>query len=287
MKNPARTFLAAAVLALASIALASPGMADRTRARLADTDPRLDQAKALQESQAAIGRQIGDHELVDTRGRTVRLSEFLGRPLVLNFIYTGCAQSCNVMTRVLADVYDNAREVLGRDSFAAVTIGFDTINDTPERMLAFARQRDVANMPGWRFLSGSAETVEALARTAGFQYFPSTKGFDHLDQVTIINAEGKVHAQIYGEVFDKPLLMEPLKQLVFGTPAPYRSVGDLIKKIRLFCTLYDPKADRYQFDYSLFMGIGAGVLVIGGVIIALARELLSARRRRRHQDRAV
>ena len=243
----------------------------------------FDQERALRDSQAAIGRSIGDLAFVDSRGRALRLSEFRGRPVLLNFIYSGCAQSCGVMTRVLADVYDNARDVLGRDSFTALTIGFDVANDTPARMRIYTRERDVAAMPGWHFLSGDEAAVKALADTVGFKFFPSAKGFDHIDQVTLIDAEGKVNTQVYGEVFDKPVLIEPLKSLIFGTPTPYRSLEDLIKKVRLFCTLYDPKADRYQFNYGLFIKLSAGVLVIGGVFIAVVRELLTARRKRREQ----
>jgi len=104
--------------------------------------------------------------------------------------------------------------------------------------------------------------------------------------VTLIDAQGRVHTQVYGATFEKPTLMEPLKELVLGTPAPYRSLEDLIKKVRLFCTLYDPAADRYRFDYSLFIQISAGIIVIGTVIVLLARELWWNRRRHRGERSA-
>lgn len=286
MNGAVRTVVAAALLTLAAgFVFPESGWADQAdgkNAAAADSAG-LDQARAIRISQAAIGRSVGDHALVDTGGRKVRLSDFRGHPVVLNFIYTGCAQSCGVVTRMLADTFENARAILGRDSFTALTVGFDVANDTPDRMRTYTRQRGVAGTPGWHFLSGDAATVKALAETVGFQFFPSAKGFDHVDQVTLVDANGNVHTQVYGEVFEKPALIEPLKELVLGTPAPYRSLDDLVKKIRLFCTLYDPKADRYQFNYSLFIKISAGILVIGSVAIMLVRELLTARRKRRDQ----
>src|SRR5690349_6730166 len=45
---------------------------------------------AIKISQAAIGRTIADYTLTDTRGRTVRLSSYRGKPLLVNFVYSGC-----------------------------------------------------------------------------------------------------------------------------------------------------------------------------------------------------
>lgn len=246
----------------------------------------FDEKTALAISQSVIGRPVNDQLLRGSDGRAVRLSDFQGRPVLVNFIYTSCVHSCGVMTESLADIYENAWDALGPDSFTAVTIGFDTAHDNSERMASFARQHGVHNIANWHFVGVDAPIVTALADSFGFQYFKSSKGFDHIDQVTLVDAGGLVQTQVYGERFDKPLVMEPLKALVFGTPSPFRSLDDLVKKIRLFCTLYDPAADRYRFDYSIFIRLGVGIFIIGGVSIWLAREMWSRRRRRRHHGPA-
>ena len=255
-------------------------LATSSQAARSATDE-FEESRALATSQNAIGRSIDDHSFRDSRGGTVRLSDYLGKPLVLNFIYTGCVQSCNVNTAWLVEVFDTAQDALGDDSFAALTVGFDTVHDTPGRMQQFASQRGADEIPNWHFLSGDTMSVDQLAKTVGFTYFKSAKGFDHLDQVTLIDAKGIIQAQVYGETFDKPTLIDPLKDLVFGTTTPYRSLDDLIKKVRLFCTLYNPATERYQFDYSLFIQLGTGALFIGSVLVFLARDQLQQRRRRR------
>ena len=98
----------------------------------------------------------------------------------------------------------------GTDSFAVVTIGFDTRNDTPERMRAFARAQGI-DRPGWRFLSGDARTVEALAEQVGFVVYPAPQGFDHMALTTVVDQEGRIYRQIYGGVFEAPAVVEPLK----------------------------------------------------------------------------
>jgi len=84
-------------------------------------------------------------------------------------------------------------------------------------------------------------------------------------------------------VFDTPLLVEPLKDLVLGRPKPEQTfVSGLIDKVRFFCTTYDPSRDAYHFDYSLFIGlfIGASIILWGGVFVV--RELL--RKKPTHRD---
>ncbi len=239
------------------------------------------ESEALATSQAAIGKSIGDYTFRHGQGGTVRLSDYLGKPLVLNFIYTACVQSCNVNTAWLVEVLDTAKEALGADSFTAITIGFDTRQDTPGRMQTFASQRHADEIPGWHFLSGDSDSVAQLAKTAGFTYFKSPKGFDHLDQVTLIDAKGIIRGQVYGELFEKPTLIDPLKDLVFGTRTPYQNLDELIKKVRLFCIRYDPATERYRFNYALFIQIGVGALFICAVLLFLGRDQLEQWRRRR------
>ena len=42
--------------------------------------------------------------------------------------------------------------------------------------------------------------------------------------------------------------------------------------MRLFCTTYDPVRDGYYFDYSLFLGVLIGAVIIFLTGYALMRE---------------
>ena len=59
----------------------------------------------------------------------------------------------------------------------------------------------------------------------GFLYYKSSNGFDHLIQATVIDADGVVYRQVYGQVFDTPLLVDPLIDLVLGRAPPEQSAG--------------------------------------------------------------
>ena len=234
--------------------------------------PPFDYDLALKTSQQALGNQVGNYAFTNAKGNRVTLSDFRGKPLVISMVFTSCYQICPMTTRHLSKVVEKARDALGHDSFSVAVIGFDSEVDTPDAMQYFANKQGVAGKD-WNLLSIAAEEVDSLSRDIGFIYFPSSNGFDHIIQATIIDAQGEVYRQVYGQVFETPLLVDPLLELVLGRPAPEQSfLTSLGDKIKLFCTTYDPVRDAYFFDYSLFVGmlIGGSIILIAG--IAMWRE---------------
>ncbi|MBF0096902.1 MAG: SCO family protein [Magnetococcales bacterium] len=236
----------------------------------AENDPE----QLLRTSQAAIGKRLPDLSFFNQRGEPVSLGQLRGKPLLINLIYTTCNHTCTVSTRSLAVTVAKAKAVFGEDAFEVLTVGFDTRADTPKAMDYYARQQRISD-PRWLFLSGSEETVKQLMELTGFVAFPSPRGFDHLAQVTVVDREGTVYQQAYGESVPTPQLVEPLKELILGLPAKQNesTVDLLVRRVRFFCTTYDPRDDTYRYDYSLFVGIFIGAFCILSVVIFLVREI--------------
>ena len=213
-------------------------------------------------------------------GDAVGLGDLRDRPLVLSLIYTSCPDTCSVITRNLERVVRAAREALGETSFSVATVGFDAGFDTPEQMRMYASRQGVT-MSDWRFLSGDSHTLERLLDQLGFTYVTSPRGFDHLAQTSVIDAEGRVYRHIYGDTFAVPSLVEPLKDLALGRPAGATVLGDWIGRVKLLCTVYDPAADAYRFDYSIFVAAGVGILCLGAVGVFIVRAWRESGRARR------
>lgn len=230
-----------------------------------------DPKSAMEISQAALGRDIGEHVLRDVSGQPFVLSSNRGKPIVVSMIYTSCHHVCPLITKNLAQTVEIAREALGIDAFEVVTIGFDWQVDTPEQMRSYAATQGVRE-PNWYFLSADAGTVESLAGILGFQYFPSAAGFDHLAQTTVVGRDGIIYRQVYGVDIDTQSLVEPLKELVFDTPRSAGLLQHWANTFKLFCTVYDPNSDRYRFDYSILMTIFAGILSLSAVAFFVVRE---------------
>ena len=241
---------------------------------------------ALGTSQSAVGQGLQDLEFTDSMGRTVRLSEYLGRPLLTSMIFTSCHHVCPAITQHLNFGVKEARTALGDDSFQVITVGFDTAVDSPDAMRIFAARQSV-NDENWDFLSGTAETMASLVDNIGFIHFPSPRGFDHINQVTMVDSDGVIYRQVYGAAFELPWLMEPLKQLVFNRPqADSHLVSNFLDRVKLFCTVYDPSTGKYRFDYSLFVGIAVGAVIVLAIIIWLLVEFRRSRKSRKETEGA-
>ena len=240
-------------------------------ARAATDFSKYDEDQALAYSQAAIGRHIAADGLVDRQNQAVSLEDFRGKPLIISMVYTSCYHTCPMITQALERSVISAQDTFGSDGFSVLSIGFDTTEDTPDRMRAYANERGI-DFENWRFVSSTSDVVEKLSETLGFIFFPSPKGFDHLAQTTIVDGKGKVYAHIYGAEFSPPALVEPLKRLVFNTNASLTSVSGVVERIRLFCTTYDPRSDRYRFDHSIFIGLIIGGLTLSGIAMILGRN---------------
>lgn len=269
------------ILVIAPAAVAgTPHDANTHNLPLAAGSPpsKFDEKAALAISQGVIGKNVGDYTLTAADGRRVRLSEYRGKPLVISLIYTSCYHICPTTTQHLAKVVRTARAALGPESFTVLSIGFDTPNDTPPAMRRFSGDQGI-DISGWLFLSADAAAMEGLTKDLGFISYRAPHGFDHLIQATVIDAQGKVYRQVYGMTFETPLLVEPLKELVFGAPTTASLVSGLSNKIKLFCTVYDPTTGKYRFDYSIFLGLFIGASSIGIVGFLVIREW---RRTRRH-----
>lgn len=246
------------------------------------TNPQeYEKVNAFGVSQAAIGKSLGNYSFRAADGREVRLSDYRGTPLLISMIFTSCHHVCPTTTKHLLNASEAAQEVLGDNSFNIVSIGFDTVNDTPDAMRAFARQQGI-DAENWQFLSATPETIAGLSEELGFQFFTSPRGFDHLVQVSMIDRQGVVYSQVYDINFKLPALVEPLKRLVLNRPASAgHPLAVLADRVRLFCTVYDPATGRYEFDNSLFFRIGSGFTVVFGIAFYLFRETRRARRVRR------
>lgn len=247
----------------------------------ATTPVALDQKIALGLSQAAVGTQPGDFAFQNRDGRTVRLSDFRGKPLLVSFIYTGCFQVCPTTTKSLHSAVEDGRGVFGTSQFNVVSIGFNLPSDSPQALKAFAKQYRI-DAPNWDFLSPAAADVESLTKAFGFSYLANPAGFDHILQATLLDANGRINRQIYGEALNAESIGGPIRELLTNTPSAQRfSMDELLDRVRILCTVYDPQTGRYDVKYGLLIEVAGGVTFAVAMAWFFIAEWLSQRRRRR------
>lgn len=231
----------------------------------------VEQDVLLRKAQSAIGQSLPDLHFTDTAGKQVRLAQLRGKPLIVSMVYTGCADICPLIIENLYPAIELAQSTLGHDAFSVITVGFDTRNDTPDRMRTFARAHG-AELPNWQFLSANAQTVNKLSEAIGFEIIPSAGGFGHAAQVTIVDRKGRIYRHVYGGAFSPQMIVDPLLDIIYGQTSPVTSLAGIADRVKLFCTVYNPNTGRYYFNYSLFIGIAIGLVCLLLVFAWLVRE---------------
>lgn len=243
--------------------------------------PALDPTVAMRVSQSALGRTVGDYTLLNRDGQPVRLASYRGKPLLVSFIYTGCFQVCPTTTRLLDETVHALQGRFGNNQFNVVSIGFNQPADSPQAMKAFAAQHRISR-PNWDFLSPPMPIVEPLTRNFGFRYEATPAGFDHVLQLSLVDGQGRIVRQIYGDRVDADALGEPMKQLLVGAPLSAATpLADILAQVRLLCTVYDPKTGTYRVDYSLALEVSGGLIFILSMAIFALNEWRSRKRERR------
>lgn len=247
----------------------------------AEARPGLDPQAVLAFSDAAVGNIPGDYVMRDRQGREVRLSDYRGQPLLVNFVYTACFQICPNSTMALRRSVNAMRKRFGTGQFRVVTIGFDQPTDSPTAMRSYAAQRRISDA-NWEFLSPRREDVPALARDFGFSYLATPAGFDHTLQVSLMDTEGRIRRQVVGDAFTADLLGRPLRQLIAGRLInDTHTFTDFVERVRILCSVYDPATGEYRISYALYIEIAGGITFIVAMLWYAINEWRAARAARR------
>lgn len=143
--------------------------------------------------------------LRDAEGRTVSLTDFRGKVLVLNFIYASCPDVCPLHSDFLAAIQQDVNQTPMRDLVRFITITTDPEPDTPEAMKAYgpAHGLDSSN---WEFLTSGANDPEGtrrLAKRYGLKFTPAKGGYQLHGVVThLIDKSGNLRARYHGLKFN-------------------------------------------------------------------------------------
>jgi protein SCO1 len=145
-----------------------------------------------------VGQTVPDFTLTDQSRARVALSQFRGKVVALNFIYTSCVlpQFCYRLANHFNVVRRRFSSRMGHD-LLLLTVTFDPARDTPERLAEYARQWN-ADRSVWRFLTGSVEEVGRVCRLFGVDAFPDEGLISHSTRTVIIDRRGALAASIDG-----------------------------------------------------------------------------------------
>lgn len=150
-------------------------------------------------------------------GEAVKIESFRGRPVVLAMAYTGCTYTCPLVVAKVKEI-ESAMKSKGVADYRIVMASFDTKGDRPKDTKAYMKKKGL-DPARWVWLSADDDkTVRELAAALGVTYSKSgKKDFAHSNQITLLDSEGRLAAQINGVNADHAPL---LKELSRGSQTP-------------------------------------------------------------------
>jgi protein SCO1/2 len=158
-----------------------------------------------------LGAEIPDFTLTDQSGRLTQLSQFRGRVVAIDFIYTRCPLP-DVCPRLSANFAYLAKRLHGRD-ITLLSITIDPTWDRPEVLTEYAH-RWQADGDTWRFLTGSVEQIGTVAGLFGLIYWPEEGSITHTVATAIISRDGKLSALIEGSSYRPDQLRDLVEHML-------------------------------------------------------------------------
>ena len=215
----------------------------------------------------------------DELGNPVKLGDYFGkeRPVILNLGYYQCPMLCGEVLQGLTGSLKVLTFDVGKN-FDVVTVSFDP-HETPD--MAATKKRDIMRRygragadKGWHFLTGPAESINALTRAVGFQFQwdEKTQQYAHATTIVVLTPDRHVAQYFYGVEF-------PPKDLRLGlVQASNNKIGSVTDQMLLYCYHYDPRTGKYGAIISRILSIAgaATILLLGTFIFILYRADASA-----------
>jgi len=159
---------------------------------------RLRLLRSARAAQLPLNQTVPDFTLTDQTHKRIALSQFRGKIVAMNFIYTSCAlpQFCYRMTNHFGVLQSR----FARGDVVLLSITFDPARDTPERLAEYASQWK-ADPTRWHFLTGASDEIARVAAMFGLEYFPDEGLISHSVRTVIVDRAGRLHANVEGNRF--------------------------------------------------------------------------------------
>jgi protein SCO1/2 len=155
-----------------------------------------------------------DFELIDQDGQNVSLSEFRGKVVLLDFVFTRCPGPCPIMTSTHVTLQRKLPfDVASRSRF--VSISLDPDYDTPEVMRSYAIERG-ANLASWSFLTGEKAEIQSVLEAYKVATKRDDGTIDHVMITFLIDPEGRIAHRYVGLGHPPEAILEDLTKLLQG-----------------------------------------------------------------------
>ena len=184
------------VVSLGALGLIILGAAPMAAAQASPVaDPIL--AEAINGSSAPLNVPASAFSLTDQHGQTVTLASLHGKVVLLTFLDDTCTTDCPL----IAQEFRQAGQLLGADSrrVELVAINYNPVNTQVSYIQAFNRQEGLADVPNWRYLTGTRAQLRQVWRHYGVppaEILPGGSMIGHGDYAFVIDQAGHLRREL-------------------------------------------------------------------------------------------
>jgi protein SCO1/2 len=225
--------------------------------------------------QQNLNEQIpADLTFADDSGRAVKLGDYYGKkPLILNLVYFTCPMLCGEELNGLESALRILKFDVGKE-FEVITVSFDP-KDTPDaaakkKAEILKRYKRAGAEQGWHFLVGNQDSIDKIAKAAGFEFEYDAKSnqFAHTTAIMVLTPQGRIAQYYYG--IDYP----PKDLRLALVDASQEKIGNVVDELLLYCYHYDPEKGKYSATIMRILRLAgvATLLCLGTLFIVLFRR---------------
>lgn len=204
-----------------------------------------------------------DALFTDEEGVSRPLKDYLtGRPVILALVYYECPMLCtmtlNGLLRTLRPMTLNVGE-----HFDVIAVSFDPNDSAPMARKKRFEYLERYNRPGadkgWRFLTGSQNSIKKLTEAVGFRYSRDQQNgqWAHASGLQVVTPDGRIARYFYGVEYSARDLRLSLVEASQG------KIGTAVDQVLLFCFHYDPSTGKYGLLIMNLLRTGAALTVLG------------------------
>ena len=196
-------------------------------------------------------------------GEQVALSSYFDgkRPIMLNLVYHECPMLCSLLLTELTKTLQLMEWQPG-GQYDIVTVSFSATEDDSVAARAKAKYIGQLGRPeaaaGWHFLTGTPESIQALAASVGFRFrwVESTREFAHPAALMFLGPDGTITRYIHGMGYEPDDVRKALVEASEGR------IGTTMDQIILYCYKYDADANSYVLHAQNLMKLGGFVMLL-------------------------
>ena len=182
----------------ADVVVANPDTYWLEHITITDSSGRATAIPATQAKQLQIGKSVADLRLINQDGKTLHLSQFKGKAVLLTFIYTRCPLPtfCPLISSEFAAIHNQLQSV--PQDFAKthlVSVSLDPTYDTAPVLRKYGLAYLGDNPEGfkhWDFVSTSPADLQKLASAFGLEYYVQDNQIAHSMETVLIAPDGSV-----------------------------------------------------------------------------------------------